>query len=229
MAGLASGRQVTRSALDAGEAALEAYGIEEGATLRLAVGRDTAQALRFVQALLTDVGMSPPEGMSWSQVTEAARALAWLQSAVHAGERPQRAPPAGVAADVAAEDPMLLQCLRLSLGCYGHVMLRVLRVLPAWSSATGDAWTDLTALEALSGGGLDAARDVLHADCRRAPSSPGTWWSSTPQAARSWWRCAARRGCRMPSPTSSVNPPRSTHPLVTARRMPVCSRRPPAC
>ena len=66
-----------------------ADGIEEGATLRLAVGRDNAAALHFIRKIITDVGGVPP-GVSWQQAADAVRALAWLQYAAGAGVTPKR-------------------------------------------------------------------------------------------------------------------------------------------
>ena len=180
-AGLSIGRSATHAALETSEALLEAYGIEAGATLRLAFGRDAAAALVFVQALLLDVGVSPPAGMSWQQTAEAARALAWLQAVAGAAEGLQRPLPSAASAcpgnvDRAPSDvdwARLRRFMRLSLGCYGHVVLRVLRILPAWSSEGDEGWTDLRALAALSGGTLDTARDVVLADWKSDLYKPG--------------------------------------------------------
>jgi hypothetical protein len=180
-AGLSIGRSATHAALETSEALLEAYGIEAGATLRLAFGRDAAAALVFVQALLLDVGVSPPAGMSWQQTAEAARALAWLQAAAGAAEGLQRPLPSAAPAcpgnvDRAPSDvdwARLRRFMRLSLGCYGHVVLRVLRILPAWTSEGDEGWTDLRALAALSGGTLDTARDVVLADWKSDLYKPG--------------------------------------------------------
>ena len=168
--GLHLGRTVTNAALESSGALLESYGVEEGEALQLAVGRDAAAALRFVQPLFAEIGVTPPPGMTWQQTVEAARALAWLQN--EAGGADCAASACDAMPAMENDWWQLFRCLRLSLGCYGHVVLRVLRILPAWSS-TGGAWTDLSAMEAVSGGGLDVTRDVLVAQWSSELYQPG--------------------------------------------------------
>ena len=166
-AGLSAGKATTEAVLAEGESHLEStYGLEKGATLRLALGRDTASALTFVRSLLLDFGLSPPPGMNWSETADAARTLAWLQHAAGVIDTPQQR--SSLPLPNAVEWATIQRQMRFSLACYGHLALRVLRILPV---VADEPLSDLKALTFLTGDVTEA--DVLVAEWESSTFAPG--------------------------------------------------------
>ena len=113
-----------------------------GEVVKLAFGDDAGGAMRFVNSLVAEGVISPPEGMDYKQTTEAVRGLAWLQHAAKVGESPLAA--------AGAQPPNMVatrRYARFALSIYGHLFLRFLRILPV----VGGPASDLDAIEHLTG------------------------------------------------------------------------------
>jgi hypothetical protein len=128
--GLSAAAAVASATLSTMEYALDAAGVSEGTSVRLAFGDDAGEALLSIQKIVGIVGMAPPDGMAWHDMAAAARALAWLQATGGGATPPPQEGATAAGARAAVHWAQVRRNLRFALAAYGHLALKLLGVLP---------------------------------------------------------------------------------------------------
>ena len=168
-------KALTTGALSAATGALGAVGVEDGASLRLLFGDEAGAAMMFVRNMVFDFAGDVPADMTLSRIRQATRALSMLQAAAWRHPRSRRVPSRpsrqsrptsgsrGSSLSLSqsrrsSDDldlPAVRRYMRFALGCYGHLGLKALRIVPA----IGGPASNEAAIEYMTG--IDAAEDVV--------------------------------------------------------------------
>jgi hypothetical protein len=165
--GLSAAAAVASATLSTMEYALDAAGVSEGTSVRLAFGDDAGEALLSIQKIVGIVGMAPPDGMAWHDMAAAARALAWLQATGGGATPPPQEGATAAGARAAVHWAQVRRNLRFALAAYGHLALKLLGVLPR----LGGPAANEAALEHLTG---VAAADLVFSDWAGSTNRPLT-------------------------------------------------------